>query len=442
MTTFEDTAERQVNGGGLEWPPFHWLQSPDIKPITDDFWRPRYDHDDVEKYNRFLEILRLSKSRQNGDRIGRALRMNNVRKYLTGDKMSFLTDLRRWHDILGTPIQGSKWIPLRLKPRGTPGNSWMQVPDCRLGFNNIDFMIRKMPMREIDSSTLDTFGFESAGELRQERTNLFGFFLGAMVGDGIKHLKGTTRFSSRRLALVLSKNKPNSFRFGEFASLSANASLGLDMHRTTDLPISDKRYGKTECYAWVSASSPLSSWIFNDCLGLRDGETTTYNPLRMTWLKESTRSFATHFIQGLTESDGWTDAFADKAIVVSSPNTALFKSLLESLECPSGIARQKVELLLCDTENAFKLPFFSPRIHSNLYEDLQALARASRYPERERLPQSAIELIREIAKTRTEASQICLQFARESQHKVSGHTVLKYIGKQLPPPSLFSLPKS
>ena len=42
-------------------------------------------------YQRFLEILRLSKAGSSGDEVGRALHMNNVRKYLTGNKMAFLT---------------------------------------------------------------------------------------------------------------------------------------------------------------------------------------------------------------------------------------------------------------------------------------------------------------------------------------------------------------
>jgi hypothetical protein len=138
---------------------------------------------------------------------------------------------------------------------------------------------------------------------------------------------------------------------------------GMDMCRISDLPISDKRYGKTECYAWASASSPLNSWIFNDCLGLRDGETTAYDSLRMDWLLESPRSFATHFIQGLAESDGWPDAGDDVVKVVSSPNTRLFRHVLENNGCPSQIVDQPpVELLRCRTEDAAALPCSSAHV--------------------------------------------------------------------------------
>ena len=409
------------------WPPYHWLASPEIKSFAADFWNPRFDEIDVAMYNRFLEILRLSKRGVNGDEIGRILRMNNVRKYLLGVKLSFLSFLRREHDRLGSPEPSHKWIPLRLKPRGTPGDVWIQVPEPPLTYERIDSMIKKLPMGSPEPRLLDEFGFDSEGELRRERTNLFGFLLGAVVGDSAKALKGTKRFVSRRILLVLSKNKPNSFRFGEFTTLCANSSLGLGMRRVTDLPISDKRYGKTECYAWASVSSPLNSWIFNACLGLRDGETTTYDSLRMDWILGAPREFGANFIQGLSESDGWPDAGDDAVKVVSSPNTKLFMQLLENMGCPAQFVDQPpVELLRCRTEYAARLPFFSPRIHSNLYADLQILAHAKRYPERIRLPEAAAKTIRELSKTETSANRICLELARATGHKVSSHTARKY----------------
>lgn len=378
-------------------------------------------------YQRFLEILRLSKAGSSGDEVGRALHMNNVRKYLTGNKMSFLTKLRAEHDRLGTPSKGWRWIPARLKPRGTPDGKWIEVPQAPLTFIQIDRTIQRLSMPELNERQLQDFGFQSIEDVRNERTNLFGFLLGATVGDGIKHLKGTSKFVSRRIALVLSKNKPNSFRFGEFTSFCANAALDLEMHRVTDLPISDKRYGKTECYAWATASSPLNSWIFNDCLGLRDGETTTYDSLRMDWILESSDSFATHFVQGLSESDGWPDAGDDVVKVVSSPNTRLFRQLLGNIGCPSRPVNQPpVELLRCNTVDAARLPFFSSRIQSNLYEDMQTLANAKRYPERVRLPEQVISLIRELSKTTTNANEICMKIARNIGYKINADTVRKY----------------
>lgn len=420
-------SENQSNKGGrTQWPPYHWLESPEIKPIVDEFWKEKYDESDLAMYNRFLEILRLSRSGLNGDEIGRTLQMNNVRKFVTGKKMSFLTHLRAEHDRLGPPINAHKWLPLRLKPRGTPDDSWIDVPHSPLNFADIKGLIERLTPSPIEPRVLSDFGFSSPEELQRERTNLFGFLLGATVGDSGKGLKATAKFSSRRFSLVLSTNKPNSLRFGEFTTLCENASLGLGMHRMNDLPISDKRFGKSECYAWYSPSSPFFAWIFNECLGLKDGETTTRDPIRSDWLLDSPRDFQVHFIQGLSESDGWPSAGDDKVRVVSSPNTPLFKKMLEGLGCQAQIEQQEVELLRCCTEDAMKLPFFSPRINSNLYQDTQVLANAKRYPERLRLPQATIDLIRELRKTTDNANEICLRLAKTIGYKVSAGTVRKY----------------
>jgi hypothetical protein len=147
----------------------------------------------------------------------------------------------------------------------------------------------------------------------------------------------------------------------------------------------------------------------------------------MDWLLQSPKSFATHFIQGLTESDGWPDAGDDVVKVVSSPNTRLFKQLLENLGCPTRFVNQPpVELLTCRTEDAASLPFFSQRIHSNLYEDMKTLARAKRYHERVRLPQATIDLIRQTSKTTSNANEICLILARTIGYKTSADTIRKY----------------
>ena len=378
-------------------------------------------------YNRFLEILKLSKRGLNGDEIGRALHMNNVRKYLTGEKRSFLTFIRAQRDKLGTPEAGRLWLPLRLKPRGTPSDEWLQVPAAPVSFEGIDSTIHSLPMMVPKTSVLREFGFESPEELLRERTNLFGFLLGATVGDASKRAKGVKRFHSRALFLELSVNKPNSFRFGQFASLSANVTLDLGMHRLDNGPVSDRRFGKTEVYRWLSKSTPLMAWVFNGCLGLENTETTTYDPVRMNWIRQAPRAFRVSFLQGIGESDGWPDAGQNRVKLVASPNTLLFKSLLEGLDCrPLVVEQPPVQLLSISTEEAFTLPLFSPRIRSNLYCDMETLARAKRYPERIRLPGEAIKLIQSLSRLTSNASEVSLELARRTGYKVSGQTVRKY----------------
>jgi hypothetical protein len=378
-------------------------------------------------YERFLEILRLSRSGLNGEEIGRTLHLNNVRKYLTGEKMSFLTHLRAERERLGSPNEGNKWLPIQLKPRGTPGKEWVQVPASSINFARIVSFLQTIAPPKIDRGTLARYRYSSAKEMNSERMSLFGFLLGATVGDAGKRVKGVTKFVSRALSLELSENKPNSLGFGEFTSLCANASLNIRMHRVNDGPISDRRFSHSRVLRWLSMSSPIMSWVFNECLGLENAETTTYDSLRMTWILQAPPEFRIAFLQGISESDGWPDAGQDRVKMVSSPNTKLFKSILESVGCnPIVIDQPPVELLSITSTEAYALPVFNPRIRSNLYDDMETLARAKRYPERIRLSPEAINVLRELATKTTNANQVCLDFARKTGYKVSSRTVRKY----------------
>ncbi len=414
-------------GGRARWPPFHWLESPEIKPIVEHFWRARYDEDDLAMYNRFIEILRLARSGFSGGSIGRTLQINNVRKYLTGRKKSFLTHLRGEHDRVGFPEPNHQWLPLHLKPRGTPDTSWIQVPSPVHDISDVSHLIAQLRPASVASDLIKGFGFKSESDLISERINLFGFLLGAAVGDASKPLKGTSRFPSRTISMILSKNKPNGLRFGEFTSLCMNVSLGLAMHRIRDAPSSDGRFTNAECYRWLSPASPLIAWIFHECLGLNDRETTTYNTLRMDWLLSTPEDFRILFLQGVAESDGWPDAGADVVRVVASPNTELFRKLLESLGCKPKVYEQPpVQVIQCTTEEAMTLPLFSPRIASSLYLDMRTLAQARRFPHRIALPNQTVQIIKELSKSASSTNEVCLKLAQKTGYKVSSETVRKY----------------
>jgi hypothetical protein len=147
----------------------------------------------------------------------------------------------------------------------------------------------------------------------------------------------------------------------------------------------------------------------------------------MEWLLSAPRDFKIHFVQGLGESDGWPSAGDDDVKLVSSPNTELIARLLEHLGChPRRIRQPLVELLRCSTEEAWKLPFFNPRIASNLHLELNILATAKRHPERIRLPQETIDTIVELSKSEPSTKEICLKLAAKTGFKVSGSSVRKY----------------
>jgi hypothetical protein len=142
---------------------------------------------------------------------------------------------------------------------------------------------------------------------------------------------------------------------------------------------------------------------------------------------QATPEFQVSFLQGIGESDGWPDAGQDRVKLVASPNTELFKNILESVGChPIVIDQPPVELLSIATAEAYALPIFSPRVRSNLFDNMETLARAKRYPQRIHLSFEAINVLRRLARNTTNANQVCLEFARETGYKVSSQTVRKY----------------
>src|SRR5207249_821876 len=277
------------------------------------------------------------------------------------------------------------------------------------------------------SSVMEQFGYKSEQELLTDRTNLFGFLLGVTLGDAGKPVKGDSRFPSMALSLTLSKNKPNSLRFGEFTALSAHTSLGLTTHRIRDAPSSQQRYTRAECYRWITPATPLFGWVFRVCLGLERGEKTTYDPVKMDWIVDTPKSFKVHFLQGLAESDGYVDAGRDKAVIASSPNERVLSKLLESLGVPCKVYNQPpITRIEIDTTPGLALPILSERIHSNNYENLVVIPTAKRFPLREALPTSFLTTIEPIIATSSNYSQACLKIAKTTGYKISSATVKKY----------------
>jgi len=403
------------------------LDSPDIKPIAEHFWRANYNKEDLVMYNRFLEILKLSKSGLNGEEVGRSLHMNNVRAYLTGRKRSFLTHLRAELDRLGSPEPDSQFLPLHLKPRGTPAPDWIQIRNDINGTEDIITTLTQLHASWEAFETMSEFGYRSREDLVADRTNLFAFFLGSTIGDCSKPVKGQSRFPSMSIALTLSEAKPNSVRFGQYTSLCAQASTGLSMHRIRDAESSSYRFTDSKCLRWITEASPLWGWVFHGCLGLKDGETTTHNPVRMDWLPAASMSFKVHVLQGVSESDGWVDPGMDRHCFVSSPNSRLFSATLASMGVAARIDQQPpVEIIRIPTEDAARLELFSSRIRSNNFERLRVMSQAISFPPRKATPSEVVNWIQDLAKEYTTYNDICFELAKRHGVKVSSATVKKY----------------
>jgi hypothetical protein len=425
----DENETETAKGGRVRWPPYHWIQQQsDVSYfLFDDFWAAKYDEDDKQDYARYIRILELSKQGASGTAIEKLLGANNVRKYLLGKKRSFLTHLRAEHDRLGTPRPGMTWLPLRLKPRGTPDTSWIEVPPAIKDFDDIVRVLDQLPPTPTTANLMGSFGYGSMEELLLEKTNLFGFVLGVMLGDAGKPIKGQSRFPSMTISLTLSMGKRNGLRFGQYTELCTNASLGLAMHRIADAPSSDGRYTDDECYRWISPASPLIGWVFHVCMGLKEGERTTYDPLRMDWILRAPKEFQISFLQGVSESDGWVDAGADRAMFVSSPNEKLFGTMLSNMGIRYKLNYQRsVTTIRIRTESGLSMPIFNRRLGSNYYDNLFTMGTAKRFPPRRPLPESFINSIRHIISKKIDYSEMCLEIARTTGYKISSQVIPKY----------------
>jgi hypothetical protein len=371
-------------------------------------------------------MLRLHKQVYSAASIVRLLSTNNVGKYLRGKKKCFLTHLRAEHERLGAPRMGFKWLPIRLKPRGTPDKDWIEVPIQVRDFSDIISALDQLRPTEDSFKTIDQFGYKCQEEVIEDRSNHLGFLIGVILGDAGKDLQSVSRFPSMKLSVVLSKAKQNSERFGKFTSLCVNNALGLRMHRAKDAPASEKRFSKSECFQWIAPVSPLFAWVFRVMMGLTQGERTTYDPLRPDWLLNAPLAFRLHFLQGLAESDGWVNPGRDRVIIVASPNEQLLDKLLTSLEVPHRFDRQKVNIVVFETAEGLKLPIFNERLLSNNYDNLVTMATASRFLERSALPDWFLSQIRGILSNCHNYNQACLEIAKKTSYKVSNQTVAKY----------------
>src|SRR2546426_669450 len=102
----------------------------------------------------------------------------NADKYLLGLKKCFLTHIRAEHERIGAPTQGFRWLPLRLKPRGTPDEAWVEVPPAIRSFQDIQQVIQQLSPTPETFSVMEQFAYKSEQELLEDRTDLFGFFIG------------------------------------------------------------------------------------------------------------------------------------------------------------------------------------------------------------------------------------------------------------------------
>jgi hypothetical protein len=208
-----------------------------------------------------------------------------VEIWLEEGKAPKLGQFLRAYLRLGTPKGGWVWLNTKHSHGyGLPIGQFIQVPLTVTSWDEIAVVLSQL---------------SSVGEFREDigLNYAFGFLLGMLIGDSNKWKSGNMH---RHITLTLSKRYDTNLALGEFTSAMAKG-LGLNMYRGSDLPPGDKPFG---FYVWYSESSPFVDWLFNACLGLVDGQVTTYDEIDADWALAAPRDFRLGLLHGLAESDG------------------------------------------------------------------------------------------------------------------------------------------
>jgi len=132
----------------------------------------------------------------------------------------------------------------------------------------------------------------------------------------------------------------------------------------------------------MSQSSPLVSWIFEACLGLHEGQKTTYDSIKADWILAADDNEKVGFVQGLADSDGFNDIQSLEAHIISSPNAPFMEAVLKSLgiKCRREYsARFGTENVIMRMKEAHDLPIYNPWVMSYRFIELDVLMKAKRY---------------------------------------------------------------
>lgn len=130
---------------------------------------------------------------------------------------------------------------------------------------------------------------------------------------------------------------------------------------------------------------------------MRDGELTTYSPVRMRWVFDSPIEFRRGLLQGLAESDGSVSISGQQVELWIGPSWDFGRGLLRTFGIHAFGNREALTISKGQASEAFNVPIFSPILRTVRYQALEKLAGANRVPRGTRLPIGVRERIRRLA---------------------------------------------
>lgn len=316
------------------------------------FYGLKLNAKDKKNFNAFKKVVEHRKKKLSVQSIAKITKIppTTILNWLNKENIPVVIRLAEHYYQLGKPERGL-WLSINSTRGGLFTGPWIQVPKKVKNYGAIKNFLNKIG----------------------SNTQFFGYLLGVMVGDASKHgIKRNNRVT-RRLQLRLTKRYDSNLGFGEYFCKCVK-SLGLRIKRNKDCPPGKCNTGPF--YAWHSQCSQLIQWIFEKCLGLKDNETTTYNPIKANWMLKADKRFKIAFIQGLADSDGFVDMNAMQVGIITSPNTRLIKGLLASLNINSKerfFTVNKLSALMIKVKEAYNLPIFNESVNSYRYQKVKKI---------------------------------------------------------------------
>lgn len=300
-----------------------------------------------------------------------------LQRWRSGGTPNIINTLKSAID-LGKPKLGWKWLSLNLGTHGELKGPIVQMVKKVKNVQEVrDVLVQLKPL-EITYKRALQFGLNE-DDLTSMKICLFFYLLGVIVGDASKNRRSHRKTSTMEIDLTLSKKHDSNILFGEFVAMCVN-SLGLRMNRIGNRP--STRHIPNGAYRWRSQSSLLVRWIFEACLGLREGQKTTYDPIKADWILDAQDNEKLSFIQGLADSDGFNDIQSLEVHIISLSNASFIQTILDSL----GITCRREYSTRFGTENvimrmseAYGMPVYNPWIMSYRFIELDRLVKAKRY---------------------------------------------------------------
>lgn len=337
--------------------------------FTRSFWKNCEPLDrDLAQYRELAESFNSTRSSKT-DVINRRIEM-----WLKQGKAPKLGQFLRAYLRLETPKEGWVWLNTKHSHGyGLPIGQFIQVPITIASWDEVAVVLSQL---------------RPVGKFREdiERNYAFGFLLGMLIGDSNKWKSGNWH---RHITLTLSKRYDTNLALGEFTSAIARG-LGLTMNRGSDLPPGDKPHG---FYVWVSESSPFVDWLFNVCLGLVDGQLTTYDEIHADWALAGPTEFRLGLLHGLAESDGSVSLSSKTIELWIGPSWSFGKRLLSTFGLHSFQSREAISMTKDNARKAARLPIFSPHIKTVRYQKAEVLGSAKVFGKLDRYPASLRERI-------------------------------------------------